>query len=264
MDLSPTDTHMVIKYFSLFALILSFEALGASNENTWLHFQSLGEEILKSEEVNQSLKEKHEEFTSERKKLETMAFKEDEADRLDTKVDEHLKTLSEKKYLKGYEVAVSYFSFQLLTDFKNAGGASKIIVTNNVFCIGGAYGTSNKNFHYWVDGCAFYGKGNAGSVENKITFEQDNLDTYGTRISPAVGFFVSSLRSELGFKLPLLYTHQKITEPANASLKASSSVQALASFYYRFPVNQWFFQMEFGKFLSQDTTLWGFGGGLSF
>lgn len=264
MDLSLADTYMVIKYYFLLLILLSFEAFGASQESTWLNFQNLGDAILKSEESNAELSKKHQEFKTEQTKLEEMEYKENETDLLNTKVEEHLKKLGSNNFQSRFDISLNYLSFQKEFDFKNTLGHSKLVVTSNVYCIGGAYGIANNNYHYWIDGCAFYGKSNVGNVSNTITFQQDSLDTYGAKISPAAGIFVSKIKSELGLKLPLLYSHQKITKPSNTTLRENSEFQALASFYYRFPVDQWFFQMEFGKFLSQDTTLWGFGAGLSF
>lgn len=255
---------MVIKYILFFIVFLSLDAFGASKESVWQRFEESGNEILRSDRITPEISKKHEELKKDQSELEDLEYKENETESLSTKVEAHLKNLEAKIYQKNFELNLTYLSFQREADFKSPTAQSKLIITNDVFCLGGAYGVANQKYHYFVDGCAFYGKANVGSVKNTVTYQQDTIDTYGAKISPAAGIFVSSIRSEVGLKIPILYTHQKLTRPSNTSLKEGSDIEAVASFYYRFPVEKWFLQMEYGKFLSQDTTMWGLGTGFIF
>jgi hypothetical protein len=255
---------MAIK-FILVLFVISLQAFAETKESTWQHFQDLGDKLLQTSEVNDDVTKMHEEFKGDDKQLTEMEYKENEAEILSSKVDRHLKDLEEKNWKKNFEVSLTYLSFQREADIKNPTLSKKLISTSNVLCVGGGYGISRKNVRYSIEGCAFYGNSNVGSQNNAVTYEEDTIPTYGLKAAPAAGIFVSNIKSEVGFKLPILYVHQKFsTPPGGYSIKKGSDIQALASFYYRFPIDNWFLQMEFGKFLSQDTTLWGLGAGLRF
>lgn len=245
-------------------LLIPFGAMASAKGKAWQRLKDTGSEILRAKASTQELRKKHDEFKSQRTQLERMGYKEDETEDLDTRVDDHVKLLADKVYERRAELELSFLSFQQDFDFKNSRGKSKLITTNNVVCLGGSTGIANKNFHYKVDGCVFYGKGYAGSKDNKVTFEQKNIDTYGAKVSPSAGYVVSSLGSELGLKLPLLYTQQRISKPTQTSLSQRSKLQPITAVYFRFPANRWFLEVEFGRFLLEDSTLWGIGGGLKF
>lgn len=265
MDLSHADTLMVIKStLGLLIFLLSLQVLGATKESTWLRFQRLGEDILAEKKTGPRLNERLQEFRSIKKELEDREYQENETYNLSTRVEAYVKDLKEDVLQKQYELGLSYLSFQKEMDFKNNLGKSKLILTSNVLCAGGSYGVANEKYHYWLDACAFYGKTNVGNESNTTTFQQDNIDTYGLKLSPAFGIFTSSNKSEVGFKTPLLYSHQTLSRPTGTTLREGSDFQLLGSFYFRFPVKKLFFQMELGKFLSQDVTLWSLGTGYRF
>jgi hypothetical protein len=264
MDISTADTYMVIKIiFLLFILNLNSWAF-ASKEEHWLKYSELGQKILKAQMMTPEIEEKEIKFNEEYEALSSLNFKENEADELNEKVSEHLKELTQKKYHTTIETYLNYMSWQNEVNIKSATNSSKIIITNNVYCAGGSLGKANANYHFFIDGCLFYGRANTGSESYKITYEQSDIPTYGFKIAPASGVFVSSQKAEIGFKIPLLYTHQSLTTPRGKSLNKGSDIEALGTIYFRWPFQAWFFQLEYGKLVSKDTTLWTLGAGYSF
>lgn len=256
---------MVIKStLALLIFLMSLQVLGATKESTWNRFKKIGEQLLEKKDVNPKDEEALNEFRSLKRDLEDMEYKENETYALSSSVEAHVRDLKKDVLQKQYDFGLSYLSFQKEIDFKNNLGKSKLILTSNVLCAGGSYGVANEKYHYWLDACALYGKTNVGNESNTTTFQQDNIDTYGLKLSPAIGIFTSSNKSEVGFKTPLLYSHQTLSRPTGTPLREGSDFQLLGSFYFRFPVKKLFFQMELGKFLSQDVTLWSLGTGYRF
>ena len=109
-----------------------------------------------------------------------------------------------------------------------------------------------------------YGLGNVGSEKKTITYDQSDISLYGLKASIGISKFVSPSNAEIGFKIPLLLTHQLLTEPKNTKLTTPTPFSVMASLYSRWPIQQWFVQTEFSKFVDNDLVLFSVGAGYNF
>lgn len=243
-----------MKFFWLF-LFFAFQATAAPKEGAWIQYKELGEELLRAGEMSAEVSAKEKKFSQLSSKI--SEANETEADKLETKVEKHLKALLEAEYHQSSGAILEYMSFQQEGSFKTPTVAEKLILTSNVLCLGGSVGKRNISFHFFASGCAFYGKANAGLEGRGAVFKQDNIDVYGLKISPGAGMIVSSSGAELGLKLPIIYSSLHPSQPAGTSLHVGSSIQPAASFYMSFKSDDWHFGLEFGKFIAKDLSVWG-------
>lgn len=161
-------------------------------------------------------------------------------------------------------LSVDFMSWQQEGEIKSGAAKSRVIITNKGYCAGGAVGYEHGTYRSFIDGCFVYGYGNSGAVKNSITYDQSDISAYGAKASIGMGRFVSSARAEIGFKLPIMYIHQSLTEPNNASITEPPPFMAMASLYSRWPFQKWFVQTEFSKFIGNDLVLFAVGGGYDF
>lgn len=248
----------------IFLLFILTGAWADSKTELWRKFEQSGRKLLDAQTIDPQVLGVEKEFYREASSLEELAYKETETEALTTRVENHLKEIRSRIWHPTRELGLDYLSFQHEASLKNPTTTARLIVTNSVFCLGGGIGRANDHYRYGVDGCAFYGEANVGSQKNSVTYKQSDIATYGVRVAPVAGAFVSSVRAELGLRLPVFYTHQSLTRPANATLRTGSDFTVATAFYLRYPIMNGFFSMEFGKFLSQDTTIWGLGFGWRF
>ena len=178
----------------------------------------------------------------------------------------HLKDIEGRKYRTGSFAFLDYFSWQDSFTLTTPTGHKMLTTTNQGWCAGGGYGYANSRYHFFADGCLVYARGDISAGSSGITYHQTNVYARGIKVSPGAGMFVSSVKAEVGFKIPLMYVTQDFADPGVAGyhLKDDSKLKGFATIYTRYPFGSWFFQMEFGKMLGKDLTLWSLGGGYKF
>ncbi len=165
---------------------------------------------------------------------------------------------------KSTAVFLDFLSWQQEAEIKSGNAKSSIIVTNRAVCAGGSLGRNFLTYRSFVDGCFVYGLGNAGSEKRAITYDQSDISIYGAKASIGISKFVSPSNAEIGFKLPVMLTHQHLTEPKNTKLTTPNPLLVMASLYSRWPIEQWFIQTEFSKFIENDLVLFSVGAGYNF
>lgn len=141
---------------------------------------------------------------------------------------------------------------------------SNFIVTNRALCAGGSKNIETATYRSFIDGCFLYGQGNVGAEKNTVTYDQSDINVYGLKASVGAGYFVSSHKAEIGFKIPLMLISQTYTKPKQSSLTEPSPVLVMASLYGRWPFDQWFVQTEFSKIVGNDFVMFSMGGGYKF
>lgn len=177
----------------------------------------------------------------------------------------HIETEIETKSKKvSTLVFLDYLTWQEDGTIKSGSAKSPIVITNQGICAGGAMGYETVTYRTFIDGCFIYGSGNVGAVKNTITYNQSDIRAYGVKASIGAGRFVSSAKAEIGFKIPLMYIDQTLTEPTNSTISDTQAVMAMASLYSRWPFEKWFVQTEFSKFIGNDFVLFSVGGGHEF
>jgi hypothetical protein len=147
---------------------------------------------------------------------------------------------------------------------KAGGFKNRLIITNRALCAGGGYSYNQEFYRLFVEACLFSGKGNAGSEKNSITYNQSDISLYGVKAALGAGRFVSTIHTEIGFKLPMMYVNQTFNHPPSGDVTAPPSTMLMASLYSRWPFEKWFVQTEFSKFIGNDLTLFSLGGGYEF
>lgn len=161
-------------------------------------------------------------------------------------------------------VSIDYLSWQQEGKIKSGSSQSPLIITNQGVCAGGAIGYDYRTYRTFIDGCFIYGSGNAGSEKNTITYNQSGISVYGLKASLGMGKIVSSARTEIGFKLPIMYVQQNLTKTNITSIHEPPTLSAMASLYSRWPFEDWFVQTEFSKIIGNDLVLFSLGGGYQF
>jgi len=233
-------------------------------EKKWKLFLEQEQRILNSQNLDNQTLTTVDAMRSNEKILTNAEYHDIDAERKMENVEAHLKKIKESVYVPQGKIFLDYLNWQRELGIETPSSKKNLVVTNSALCLGGSYANSNSHFTGFIDGCLFAGKSNVGSESNTVVYKQDNISTFGIKLAPGFGFFVNSKLTEIGFKIPVIAVNQHFTEPKQAgfSLKDDSKVSAMASVYMRFPFERAFFQMEFGKFLDQDTTLWAAGVGL--
>lgn len=202
------------------------------------------------------------------KMLEALEFREGKADKLISTVQSHLIYLTEKVYRFSSSIFFSYVSWQREVNLTGPESAN-LIVTNRGYCLGGDLGVENYRYHFYVDGCFLAGAGGINNKDSSPVYQQDNVPSYGFKAGPGASLIVSSSKSRIGFKLPIIYTIQKFGQPEPSGTDSYKVVQKnplsiQASLYSRFNLDKWFIQTEFGQYLGNDEIFWGLGFGRQF
>lgn len=238
----------------------------SKSEAIWQSYQLRAESILHKQNISDDVYHENQELNKEREELLRLKYKEDESEELSNKVENHIKELQNKTYHKTSFVFIDWISWQREADLKSATAKNTLILTNRGLCAGGGWGVENSSYHAFVDGCFVYAEGNVSQTKNNLTYKQSNISTYGLKASIAAGKYISSKKAEVGFKIPLLYAPQSLENPSQpgVSVDDPKPFSAMASVYGRWPVNQWYFQTEFGWFLDQDVSWWSLGAGYKF
>ena len=97
-------------------------------------------------------------------------------------------------------------------------------------------------------------------------YQQSNIPAYGVKAGPGASIIVSSSKSRIGIKLPMIYSVQELTTPIQTgfSVDQESSLAFMASLHSRWQFNKWYLQTELGKYITQEQTFWGLGIGKEF
>jgi hypothetical protein len=177
--------------------------------------------------------------------------------------------LNKKLYTPTAEVYLDFLSFQDVNNSNSSISTNKLVTTNSGYCLGGSYGKANNKFHFFGDGCFYYGWANVGPKEKNITYKQNDIETFGLKVAPAAGIFVSPEKVEIGLKLPIFFIDQKTStldknQFPGYQIDRGSNIKILGSLYFRGPIKECLLQMELAKFIDKDTTLWSLGTGFRF
>lgn len=225
--------------------------------------------IISSYRTSSELIEKdHKRFTMFSKILSELEFREVKADKFNDRLVAHIQLLKDQVYKTSRSFSFSYISWQQMADLSDPNGAKTgLIITNKGFCAGGDAGIENYRWHFYVDGCAFFGSGSISATGSSGTnYQQANVPAYGVKLSPGASFIVSSSKSRIGVRLPMIYSLQSLSKPESPGfdIKEASPLNFVTSIYSRWQFNKWYFQTEFGKYMQKEQTFWGIGLGKNF
>lgn len=233
----------------------------------WNLMNDYGKIIEGYSDQSQLIKKDHQHYLVFSKLLSELEFRESKVDKFNDKILAHLQYLENKIYRFSSSLYLQYISWQTESELKGPTSTTGLIITNRGACAGGDIGVENYLFHFYMDGCVFAGSGGVSADSSSpITYQQSNVPAVGLKAGPGVSMIVSSSKSRIGFKLPVIYTVQELQEPNNAgySLDSKTSFSVIGSLYSRWQFKKWYFQTEFGKYLQEEQTFWGLGIGKNF
>jgi hypothetical protein len=192
-------------------------------------------------------------------------FQESKVEKVYDLIQNHFKNLEDKKYIGTFRLFIDYVSWQYNAVLKGPLGENDLVVTNKGICPGLNYSQENKFFTFFADACYLFTSGGVSSDPSQVTYIQDNVLATGVKTSLGLGYFVSSSRSEIGFKLPIIYAIQNLENPPGGyEVQEGSNLLTMIGVYSRWPIGSYFFQTEFSKYLTQDQLLWSLGFGYKF
>ena len=204
-------------------------------------------------------------FLIYREKLSNLEYQESKVEKVYDLIQNHFKNLEEKKYIGTFRLFIDYVSWQYNAVLKGPLGEYDLVVTNKGICPGLSYSQENKFFTFFADACYLFTSGGVSSDPSQVTYIQDNVLATGVKTSIGLGYFVSSSRSEIGFKLPIIYAIQNLENPPGGyEVQEGSNLLTMVGVYSRWPIGSYFFQTEFSKYLTQDQLLWSLGFGYKF
>lgn len=259
-----------MKSFILFFIFFLFQKLGmCATTSSWEYFYGLGQKILDQRSYTHEVRSLEESFKKSSLALKDPKSSAEETKNLNDKVTKHLNVLKKNLYAPAGEVYLDILSFQDEIAFNSLSSQTKLIATHSGYCLGGSYGRANNRYHLFGDGCFYYGWANVGPQKNNNTLKKNSTETFGLKLAPAAGIFVSPEKVEIGLKIPILFIDQKLSNPDKSlfpgyHLDKGSNIKILSSLYFRWPFRECLLQMELGKFIEKDTTLWSIGAGFRF
>ncbi len=234
----------------------------------WNLMNAYGQIILSYEKNSQLIKKDHEHYLIFAKILSELEFREGKVDKLNDRIMAHILMLQNKVYKFSSSWSLQYMSWQQESQLLGPSGfSSKLTVTNRGMCLGGDLGYENANYHWYVDGCAFFGSGGVSAESGTgVNYQQSNVPAYGLKFGPGASLIVSSSKSRIGVKLPIVYNVQSLQNPgqANFSIEAESAISVATSLYSRWQFDKWYLQSEFGKYVDREATIWTLGFGRQF
>ncbi len=224
--------------------------------------------ILGYEEKSPQLAKDSKHFTTFVKILGQLEFREGKVDKMNDEVIAHLQYLDNKIYHFSSSISLNYLSWQQTASLHGNGNDTTLVITNKGFCAGGDVGYENYLFHFYVDGCFMAGTGNVQASQNKagIVYQQSNVGAYGAKISPGASMIVSSTKSRIGFRIPIIYSHQPLQDPTDNRYQAldNAPISVVTSLYSRWQFNKWYFSTEFGQYVKKQQTVWSLGIGYTY
>lgn len=234
----------------------------------WNLFTSYGEILKGYNHDSEKVENDNKHFTMFSKILSELEFREGKVDKYNDTITAHRQYLVNKIFKFKKSVSLSYVSWQQEATLKHGADSATLIITNKGFCAGGDVGYENYLYHLYFDGCLLYGSGGVKNNDQDLVenYQQSNVPALGIKAGPGASLIVSSSRSRIGVKLPMIYSVQKLTTPKGSdySVEQSSSFAMVGTLYSRWQFSNWYFQTEFGKYLTQEQTFWGFGIGKEF
>jgi hypothetical protein len=235
----------------------------------WSIFKDYAYLIKKSNKTSVELAKDAKFFSFYYKILSELEFREIQVDKLNEQVSSYVKYLSDKIYHFSYSFNFQLVSWQKTSSIQNssAGIEGDLIITNIGYCLGGDAGLENEFHHFYVDGCLLLGSGGvSANADSQITYSQSQVPAHGFKGGVGYSKIVSSSKSRIGVRIPIVYTVQELNAPADPLYTVDSDAQldVLVSLYSRWHFQKWYFQTEFGKYTAGDENLWGLGIGRSF
>lgn len=201
------------------------------------------------------------------KLLEGLEFREGQVDRLNTKINNHLQYLEDKIYHFEGSLFFNYMTWQRDVSLESSSAKSTLLVTNRGYCLGGDAGVSNYRYHFFMDGCFLIGAGGVSNPNPPPEYEQANVRVLGLKAGPGASIIVSDSRSRLGIKFPFIYNIQRFQNPPPATgfkVEELNPLSYMATLYSRFQFGKWYLQTEFGKYITEERSVWAIGFGKEF
>jgi hypothetical protein len=233
----------------------------------WNLMNDYGRILESYKDLSTLIKKDHQHYLIFSKLLSELEFRESKVDKFNDQIIAYINYLEKKVYKSSLSLSFQYISWQTTSSLQGINTKTSLLITNRGLCVGGDAGIENAFYHFYVDGCVFAGSGGVSSdASSPIKYEQSNVTAYGAKFGPGASMIVSPSGSRIGLRLPLIYTFQKLQEPANSAynIKALSPLSVVASLYSRWQFQYWYFQTEFGKYLQTEQTYWGLGIGTKF
>jgi hypothetical protein len=233
----------------------------------WIILTDYANILKKYDERKPVLEKDYKHFQVFSKIIVHLEFRESKVDKVNNLVNNHLEYLTKKVYNYVSSFFFQYVSWQREVFLKGLNSKTGLNVTNRGYCVGADAGIENYKWHFYVDGCLMFGSGGVqNSSDPTVSYQQSNVGAYGLKAGPGASVIVSSSKSRVGIKLPLIYTIQKFSSPNNGqfSIEETNPLSIMTNVYSRFQFGKWYFQTEFGKYIQRDEFFWGLGIGKEF
>jgi hypothetical protein len=235
----------------------------------WNLFTSYGQIIKGYSEDSPLVEKDNKYFLLFSKILSEVEFREARVDKYNDMIIAHRQYLINKIYRLKLSFTFQYVSWQQEGSLVSSTiPKTGLILTNRGFCTGGDIGYENYLYHFYFDGCFLYGVGGVKNTKSSAVadYKQSGVPAYGVKVGPGASLIVSSSKSRIGIKIPIIYSIQKLTQPtgANFTVEQESPVSVMTTLYSRWQFEKWYFQTEFGKYLMKEQTFWGLGIGKEF
>ena len=229
-----------------------------------LNFKVFGELVRHLRKIEKPLPANHgvrKSLGVYREYLSQLEYEEKKVEKTFDLVQQNFQLLDDKIYHGQWRLFVDYISWQYGAVLKKPNGSSDLIVTNKGYCPGVSYAQENKFVSFFADACFLFTSGGVTSVDPSVTYVQSNISGTGLKTSLGIGYFVSSLGSELGLKLPVMLVSQNLEDPPAAGYKVTegTSLIPMLGFYSRIPFAKIFIQTEFSKYVKEDQVQWSVG-----
>lgn len=233
----------------------------------WIILTDLGEILQKYKTRSKNFNKDYLYFQTFSKMLVDLEFRESKVDKINNKVNTHLEYIVNKIYKFSSSVSLQYVSWQRNATLNGPDGSTNLNVTNRGYCLGGDAGIENHLFHFYVDGCFLAGSGGVKNIDNPdVSYQQSNVKAMGLKFGPGASMIVSSSKSRIGVRLPIIYTIQRFTNPGDGfyAVEETSPLSFMGTLYSRFQFEKWYLQTEFGKYMQKEEIFWGLGIGKQF
>lgn len=226
------------------------------------------EKILTSyQEKSPALDRDYQHFQIFSKLLEGLEFREGQVDRINTRALNHFAWLENRIYHFTGSMFLNYVSWQREILLIGTGKEIALQVTNRGYCAGGEMGFENYKWHFYVDGCFLFGAGGVTNTQQPPEYQQSDVRAMGFKAGPGASLIVSSSKSRVGIKLPVIFTIQRFQNPpvaSNLEIEETNPFSFMGTLYSRFQFDKWYLQTEVGKYMKTDDLYWGIGVGKQF
>lgn len=233
----------------------------------WILLDDYQNLLTSYQEKSPALDKDYRHFQIFSKLLEGLEFRESKVDKINTAALSHFAWLEDKIYHLTGSLFLNYVSWQREVLLKGGSREIDLQVTNRGYCAGGDVGWVNYRWHFYMDGCVLFGSGGVTNTEQPPEYQQSNVRAFGIKGGPGASMIVSSSKSRIGIKLPLLYTIQSFQNPptgSNLTIEETNPFSAMVSLYSRWQFTKWYLNTEMGKYVQTDDFFWGLGLGKQF